>query len=273
MFKLKSQLYHAILSIQTLFWHIIGYRRITAFGFRLKLSPCTIFPSYRKLRLPHNGYLSEIVRYGDFVQMHVINSRIELMMSPPVIIDVGAHHGAYAVMMGKLVEHRGGRVLAIEPNPISYKILVDNVRKNNLSHVVTCIYCAISDKCGPVMISLEDSQSSIGSNALVNKQVSVEAFTFNQLCADYDISYVSLLLIDVEGAELPVLRSIPWDTVPVESIFCEMHPYAWSDFDYDREKMTDFIVSRNLRCVDMYFREYLAFTEDRYIGPCLLLKK
>lgn len=80
-------------------------------------------------------------------------------------------------------------------------------------------------------------------------------------------------MIDVEGAELAVLRGFPWGEVPVSMTLCEMHPYAWKDFGYDAQAMTKFMRERGLLCLDMFLGEHRTFTDEGYIGPTLLLEK
>jgi hypothetical protein len=81
------------------------------------------------------------------------------------------------------------------------------------------------------------------------------------------------MLIDVEGAELSVLKGHPWQSVPAEKIFCELHPYAWKQFGYTNVDMQDFLSEHNFRCFDMYLQEHKIFTSEAYIGPTLLLKE
>lgn len=268
---MKYWIYHMWLRMQRLLWRIRGFRKLTAFGCNLKVTASTVFPSYRKLRLPRGGYLSDIVRYGDFVQFHAICSRIDQMRELPVIVEVGAHHGAYAVVMGNLVKERGGKVLAIEPNPVSYEILKNNVKLNGLTDTVICVGAAVTEKAGTVSISLDDSQSSINNDPGKSESVTVQGLPLATIIGNSGITSVSLLLVDVEGAELAVLKSFPWDSVPVQTIYCELHPYAWAQFGHSGRDVQEFLLGKGYRCFDMYLREYTAFKEERYIGPCLFL--
>lgn len=269
---MKFWLYHLFLSIQRFFWRTKGFRRITAFGVNLKISGNTVFPSYRKHKLPVGGHLSDIVRYADFVQFHAICNRIDKMTKPPVILEVGAHHGAYAVTLGKLVEAKGGRVVALEPNPESYRILSENISLNGLENCVTPLNLAAMEKAGQIKITLEGGQSSIKDCSNNSVGVTVSGKPLSEIIKIENLSYISLMIVDVEGAELPVLKSFPWDSVPVETILCELHPYAWPQFSYDGKEMSEFLKSRKYRCMDMYLQEYDSFEENRYIGPCLFMQ-
>jgi hypothetical protein len=63
---------------------------------------------------------------------------------------------------------------------------------------------------------------------------------------------LDLLIVDVEGAELPVLNGFPWETVRIEKIFVELHPYAWKDFGYGGDEFRSFLEEKGFRCLDMY---------------------
>jgi FkbM family methyltransferase len=268
--NIKAIIYQTGMKALKLFWHLRGGRRISAFGHEIIVSPNTIFPSYRKLRLPRGGYDSEIVKYADYVQMHAICNYVSQLQNRPVIIDVGAHHGAYAIVIGHIVRPFGGRVIAVEPNPQAYKALQSNVQLNNLEDVVICEQAAVSDKPGSMHLLLDDSQSQITLRKS-NVSVPVEAITMKLLLDKHGIRSVDLLIIDVEGAELPVLKGFPWEMVKVKKIFCELHPYAWADFKYKGEEMRQFLIARSFDCYDMYFQKHTAFDKDDYIGPTLFV--
>ncbi len=267
---IKVVMYRTGTWILRFLWRISGGRRITVFGENYRLVPETVFPSYRKFKLPKGGSLSEIVRYADYVQFHAIVNCIEQSKDRPVIVDIGAHHGAYAVVLGKIVERLGGRVLAIEPNPKSYRILSRNIQLNGLANTVVCENLAVSDKNGSMYISESGSESRLTQKP-TEQSYNVEVITLEKLLRSNAIDNINVLIIDVEGAELPVLRSFPWKAVKVDKIFCEMHPYAWKDFGYSGTEMSYFLASHGYRCFDMYFKEHTIFDRDVYIGPTLFV--
>ena len=269
--KIKHLVYRTGLGFLRQCWRIFG-RRVTVFDLLIKLSPDTIFPSYWNLRLPAGGVRSKIVRYGDFVQMHSMVAYVEQLQRSAVIIDVGAHHGAYAIVLGKILEKNNiqGKIIAVEPNPVSFDVLEKNVKLNGLENTIYCERVAVSDRAGEMNISLLDVQSGI-SNKATPETVPVNVVTLDMLMNKYGIDFVDVLQIDVEGAELPVLRGFPWEKATTAMIFCEMHPYAWADFNYSGNDFSELLVKRKLRCFDMYFREYNEFNRLAYLGPTLLI--
>lgn len=269
--RIKSIIYNAVIRLLRLFWRVSGGRRISAFGHQITVSPDTIFPSYRKLRLPGGGCRSEIVKYADYVQMHAVCDFVFELQNRPVIIDVGAHHGSYAIVLGKMLQMKKGKLIAVEPNPESFEILRQNVALNNLQDTVICEKYAIGDMAGQQHMLLDDSQSRLSSEPQSTGGTSVDVLTMEQLLNKHKIKEISLLMIDVEGAELLVLRGIPWKTVAIKKIFCELHPYAWKYFKYNGMDMKRFLEDHNVRCFDMYLQEYMDFSGEEYIGPTVFV--
>jgi FkbM family methyltransferase len=263
--KIKEFIYQTGMRSLRWFWGISGGRRITAFGERFLVTPNTIFPSYRKFPLPKEGCVSEMVRYTDFVQLHSLCNLVA-ELDKPTVIDIGAHHGAYAIILGKMVQKKGGKVIAVEPVPESYAVLLKNISLNGLSNTVMCEEAAISNESGHLVMELKGVESRLSVNHTSNS-CRVVGMTLRQLLEKHAITKVDLLIIDVEGAELPVLRSFPWQSASVGRIFCELHPYAWKDFGYDGEGMRVFLLEHKYRCIDMYLNEHTTFTSGNYVGP------
>jgi FkbM family methyltransferase len=189
-------------------------------------------------------------------------------LEKPTILDIGAHHGAYALIAGRLAQKKGGRVIAIEPDPECFNVLKDNVRLNNLQDTVVCEQIAVLGKSG-----LANFERCGGQSHVTEKDTghTVKVTTLRELVEKHEVKSVDILLIDVEGAELSVLKGHPWESVKVGNIFCELHPYAWKDFGYSGEELKDFLRYHNFRCFDMYFEEFRSFEGDRYIGPTVFL--
>jgi len=270
--KLKSIIYKAGIASLRMFWCIRGRRNIKAFGEDYYVTADTIFPNYRKFKLPKKGCTSEIVRYADYVQLHsVVHYAIQLKKQP-IIIDIGAHHGAYAIILGKIVQKTGGQVIAVEPNPQSFNVLRENIRLNKLEDTIICEQVAIADKKGQMNIELIGSESKLKLNKTKHSCI-VEVITLAQLLSKYNINCVDLVIIDVEGAELLVLRGFPWQSVCVGKIFCELHPYAWKEFDYEGKDFQKFLSDNVYRCFDMYLNEHVTFYSETYIGPTFFIKE
>lgn len=252
--------------VRRAYWKISGGRKETVFGEKFSFSPSTHYPAYRGLRLPEGGVLDASVRYGDYVQVHSAFLFLQELSHAPLVVDVGAHHGIYAVLLGKLVQRKKGKLIAVEPNPVAFRVLQENVVSNGLSDTVICENIAVMETSGTMRLALHDDQSYVVRGDVSNS-VSVNALAMSELLKKYSVGNVDLLLIDVEGAELNVLRSIEWRSTKIGRIFCELHPYNWKLYGYSGKEVSSFLKEHNYRCVDMYLRELREFPGEAYLGP------
>ena len=268
--RLTRFLYQAAVGMARAWWRIRGGRHLTVFGLQIVVAPETVFPHYRKFPLPKGGCGSEIVRYVDYVQLHSVMMYLEELRTVPTIVEVGAHHGGYAVLLGKKAKDLGGTVIAVEPNPEACAVLKRNVDLNGLNSTVVCEEVAVLDEPGQHCLVMQGGESYVTFEPPVDSH-RVVALTLGELLSRRSIRRVDLLLIDVEGAELLVLRGFPWGSVGIGRIYCELHPYVWERFGYGASDFERFLVDHQLRCYDMYLREHSKFEKRAYIGPTLLV--
>lgn len=130
-----------------------------------------------------------------------------IMKPADIFIDVGAHVGVYTIPIAKLVGPYG-RVLAIEPSPISL-FLIKSIKLNSLDNVIVIRKAACEanrivsfnyDQRRSGISQIDRSDSKYASN--------VEAEPLDTIVNKYLESETSirLLKIDVEGAEVEVLK-------------------------------------------------------------------
>lgn len=227
--------------------------------------------------MPREDCRSRVVAFADLVQAHAVCNAVASIPPPPVIIDVGAHHGEYAVLLGGMLKARGGGVvIAVEPEGANAAILKNNISRNALEDVVHVVENAVSDVAGEMDFVSEGSESRLlasGEVADTGAATKIKVETLRDILARFQLDKVDLLLVDVEGAELPILKGFPWETMQPAMILCELHPYNWPMFGYAGPDMTRFLQEHCYRCLDMYLREHSHFDTSSYIGPCLLLPR
>jgi FkbM family methyltransferase len=128
-------------------------------------------------------------------------------------IDVGAHIGYFSLKAAKIVGATG-RVIAIEANPDTVRKLCDNVKASGATTIaVQPVACADSDgvlelfasrRCNTGKASLSrDNAVQPGSASSVYH---VRARPLDTIVQEISASGVDVIKIDVEGAELLVLR-------------------------------------------------------------------
>ena len=185
------------------------------------------------------------------------------------VLDVGANVGAYALLFGQWARP-GGHVFAFEPAPDAFEGLRRLVAANRLGDVVTPVRAAASDVTGQAAL-LADGFS--GANRLVRRPgvrpAMVQTVTIDDFCAREGI-VPSVIKIDVEGAELDVLRGAR-DTIRNAgddlALFVEMHPTIWAGMGLSPDHLRAELRRQGLRA------EPLRDVDDPWSleGECLRL--
>ena len=155
-------------------------------------------------RIPRVGRLIFPSESGWVVVEIFVFDVYERFFKPPknsTLIDIGAHAGSFTLKMAKKMD----RVVAIEPNPRTFRFLLQNIKLNKLDNVVA-INAAVSDREGTTRLFLRDAShlSSIMFHA--NEGVQVATETLDGIVKRLDLSQVSFIKLDAEGAESIVLQ-------------------------------------------------------------------
>lgn len=118
-------------------------------------------------------------------------------------VDVGANYGYYATLFAQLVG-RSGRIMALEPNPAIYSLLVETLRINALDCPFEILPIAAADQPGEMPLwTAEDNSGNasfirhIAAHGAEPQVVAVD--TLDHLLAPWH--RVDLIKIDAEGAE------------------------------------------------------------------------
>ncbi|WP_198371315.1 FkbM family methyltransferase [Roseomonas rosulenta] len=125
-------------------------------------------------------------------------------------VDVGANVGFYSLIASRRVGPTGMAV-AFEPNPATYAALKGNIALNRLTNV-TAVDIALSDGGGQAMF-FADADGNSGASSLLRRGSSaavrtVSTETWDAFAARSSLPFPSLVKIDVEGAEVKVLRGM-----------------------------------------------------------------
>lgn len=118
------------------------------------------------------------------------------------VIDVGANVGFFTLQFASWVSG-GGKVLALEPEAVNFARLEDAVRQAGLTAVVESIRAAVADAVGDGFLELNPGHP--GDHKLGSAGVPVPLTTLDELLAARGWPEVSLIKIDVQGAEARVL--------------------------------------------------------------------
>jgi FkbM family methyltransferase len=127
------------------------------------------------------------------------------------VVDVGAHIGLYSLIAAKRVGP-SGKVIAIEPDPENCNLLQRNIELNKLTNVTIFKRAAFSSS-SKLKLYLPGKErgftklSTIMANRAVTENfLEIDATTLDHLMLMQGMSQVNWIKIDVEGAELEVLK-------------------------------------------------------------------
>jgi FkbM family methyltransferase len=184
-------------------------------------------------------------------------AQIQRLVKPGMnVLDIGAHVGYYARMLGTLTGD-GGRVYAFEPHPRTYKMLCANIAALNN---VTPVNAAVAEQEGTAELfdylmmsasgslhfdeSMRDLQKAqLGSGDIaprIEHDFPVEKFTVRTLAlddflAEKGVTHIDFIKMDIEGAEIGALRGLrrTISQSPGLQLIMEYNPQALKAFGHD----------------------------------------
>ena len=120
------------------------------------------------------------------------------------IIDLGANIGLSALFFIK--KFPSARIVAVEPDAVNFSIMEKNLEK--FSKSVSLLQAAILPTYGEVsLVEEDDNHVSLGAwgyrteASKDNSALSVKALTIPTIMKQYDMDFVDILKVDIEGAE------------------------------------------------------------------------
>ncbi len=131
-----------------------------------------------------------------------------------VFVDVGAHVGTYSLKAAKAVGEQG-RVIAIEPNPVTAAHLRQGIAASGRNNV-TVVEAAAGDRRSRLkLFAAADANTGMASFATGNarrsgtyqeRSVEVDVIPLDQMLPALTLPRLDVLKVDAEGAETMILR-------------------------------------------------------------------
>ena len=149
-----------------------------------------------------NTYSHKVLeRTERFLELDVLEDARRYITKDSLVVDVGAHIGNHTLFFAKICECK---VVAIEPDTGNFGSLQKSVTANGISSSVTLFNGALNEKLGVGVIA--DTQNTSHSKRTVEYSESgdLQIMTLDILLEDF--SAVDVIKIDVEGAELEILK-------------------------------------------------------------------
>lgn len=197
----------------------------------------------------------------------------------PVIIQGGGHYGSETVSFARTWAH--GKIISFEPNPHAFEILssktsnytniqVHNIALNDHSGIAPFYLCYGStgkDKVFEHASSLLEPSK----NMKVHYQgpvINVDCVLLDQWCLENKVDHIDLLKLDIQGAELQVLRSSPeiLKNVKCISVHTNIFPFRVGTTQY--HDLKNFLENSGFQLLTHWYREGLEgdaiFVNKRY---------
>lgn len=159
-------------------------------------------------------------------------------------IEVGANDGKYLDPLYPYIIKNNWSGILIEPNHIVFEELKHNYKDTNNLFFENCI---VSDKSGMVDFyyngdNITTLHNTLSYNYAKNnfkedlKIVPTLSLTFDDLIQKYDVKKVDVLMTDVEGYDLDLLKTFPFNNVKPKVIISE-HSHLY----YQNQTLEDII--------------------------------
>lgn len=151
---------------------------------------------------------------------------LEDLEEPKRVVDIGAHIGLATLYFAQI--YPTAEIVAYEPDPQNYKLLIKNVGENGITGRITCINAAVAPKSGRLKLQApiypDEWRSGVGiipkgwRSVLHTKEMEVEAVEIGEILEPG----ADLVKMDIEGMEYEVVTHGRWNRV--NNLVMEVHP-------------------------------------------------
>jgi FkbM family methyltransferase len=201
---------------------------------------------------------SEYYRFQELLgEDLVINDVLSELTTDDVFYDIGANVGMFTCFIAQALppEH----VIAFEPHPTNAEQLEENLTLNELEATIHKIALADEESTAELAVDERD-EAGAGRHALAvggeDETITVDLVRGDTLIAEGTVLAPTVLKIDVEGAELDVLRGL--QNTLIESCrlcYVEVHPDRIRKYDGTAKEVEEFLSELGFNIETIYERE------------------
>src|ERR1700676_758266 len=193
-------------------WQRQPYRVTSRGGARFELRPG---------RGDWYGYMETVLRC-DYLSL---GQRLD---AGATVVDIGANVGGFAVSASQRIG-RSGRVVAVEPEPNSFRQLEVNAALNPRYAPIQALCCAVGGKRGEAVLHSDEKAMLSSFQQLETRRshpvdLIVPVLTLEDVFDQARVEYCHYLKIDAEGSEYDIIGTLtPKMASRVEQITLEVH--------------------------------------------------
>jgi FkbM family methyltransferase len=193
--------------------------------------------------------------YVGLMEFEDMSFLLHTLQKETIFIDIGANMGAYTILASKVC---GSKSIAFEPVPSSYNRLCDQVRINNIEHLVTKKNIGLAKKDGYLYFT--KNLNAMNKVSLDKNKTDSVLVKVSQLDSEISIDNPLFLKIDVEGYEYDVLLGAKkiLESSNLLGIILEINNCGLS-YGHTKEDIHNFLTTYNLIPI-----RYYPFTRDIY---------
>ncbi|MEL7253630.1 MAG: FkbM family methyltransferase [Pseudomonadota bacterium] len=142
-------------------------------------------------------------------------------------VDIGANVGNHSIFVGLFLAP--GEIVAIEPNPVVYKLFINNMLLNGLDPIVDMSFLGMGmSETASDGFGMNFRERNIGGGRMAEGKGDIATIRGDDMIGDRRADFIK---IDVEGMEMQVLRSL-------EATVTRDHPRIF--IEVDNENRADF---------------------------------
>ncbi|WP_082837681.1 FkbM family methyltransferase [Haladaptatus sp. R4] len=170
----------------------------------------------------------------------VIESLLQDVRESDVVYDIGANIGTHTCFVGKRL--RSGRVVAFEPMPTNAVRLRHNLSANVPIDRWEVAEIALSDEDGIGSLAIRSLNYGEGKHSLsVDGELDIDVYRGETLVEEGRYPSPDILKIDVEGAELQVLRGFESILPDIRVVYAELHHELSQHYDTTTEEIEAYL--------------------------------
>jgi FkbM family methyltransferase len=204
-------------------------------------------------------YLGWHLFYRGIYEERIVRTCHRLLRPGMTFVDVGANVGLYSIIASNAVGPNG-RVIAVEPQPDLAAMTARNASLN-LQHNIDVNACALGESVGKAFLyQASTTNDGAATMRLGNGEISfgepiaVTVETLSRLLQKREVSEVGGMKIDVEGAELAVLKGFSEELAKrrPEFIFVECIDAHLRRFGTTAEELLQFLQGCGFKLFCLY---------------------